>query len=67
MKKSKEIESVKSNISRLESEYQAKTEALINSIDADTDLKYNEIVAEAKLIETRVTEQAQAKAAEMVA
>ena len=55
MKKSKEIESVTANVSRVESEYKAKTEALINSIDADTDLKYNEIIAEAKLIETRVT------------
>jgi hypothetical protein len=31
---------------------------LINSINAETEVKYNEIVAEAKLIETQIVEQA---------
>ena len=52
MKKTKVIESIKAQTSRINSEWYAKTEALINSIDADTDLKYNEIIAEARLIET---------------
>lgn len=52
MKKEKEIEQVKAKSQRTRAEVSAKIEALVNSIDADTDLKYNEIVAEAKLIET---------------
>jgi len=52
MKKDKEIEGVKAKTMRTKAEYEAKTEALVNSIDADTELKYNEIVAEAKLVET---------------
>jgi regulator of protease activity HflC (stomatin/prohibitin superfamily) len=40
---------------------------LINSINADTDLKYNEIVAEAKLIETKIKEEAAAEAAKIIA
>lgn len=67
MQKTKEIEGIKAQTNRIKSEWQAKTEALINSIHADTDLKYNEIVAEAKLIETKIVEEAQAKAAEIVA
>ena len=67
MKKTKEIESIKARTSRIESEWKAKTEALINSIDADTDLRYNEIIAEAKLIETKIKEEASARAAEIIA
>jgi regulator of protease activity HflC (stomatin/prohibitin superfamily) len=52
MKKQKSIEGIKAQTSRVNSEWKAKTEALINSIDADTDLKYNEIIAEARIIET---------------
>lgn len=67
MKKTKEIEGIKAQTSRIGSEWKAKTEALIAGIDAETDLKYNEIVAEAKLVETQIIEEARSKAAEMVA
>ena len=40
---------------------------MINSINADTDLKYNEIVAEANLVETQIVESAQAEAAQIEA
>lgn len=52
MSKTKEIEGIKAATSKMRSEWKAKTEASINTINAETDLKYNEIVAEAKLIET---------------
>ena len=45
---------MKAKISRTKSEWAANTDALINSINAETELKYNEIVAEARLIETQI-------------
>lgn len=67
LKKEKEIEAVKAKTKRTKAEYDAKIEALVNSIDADTDLKYNEIVAEAKLVETQIKEEATAEAAKIIA
>ena len=54
MKKEKEIQGIKSKTQRVVAEFTAQREALVNSIDADTDLKYNEIIAEAKLVETQI-------------
>ena len=56
MQKTKEIENIKASTARIRSEWKAKTEAYINGINAETDLKYNEIVAEARLIETKIIE-----------
>ena len=38
----------------MRTELTTKTEARTNSINTDTDLKYNTIVAEAKLIKTEI-------------
>lgn len=63
MGKTKDIENIKASTARVKSEWKAKIEAGINTINAETDLKYNEIVAEARLIETQIVEKAQAEAA----
>ena len=54
MTKQKEIESIKAITTRIKSEWEAKTNAMINSIDAETELTYNTIVAEANLIENKI-------------
>lgn len=56
MTKQKEIDQLKAKIEMVKSEWQANADAKINQINAETDVLFNEITAEARLIEIQIRE-----------
>lgn len=54
MEKQKKIDRIRAIVERTKADYAADTDAMINTINADTDLKYSEIIAEARLIENKI-------------
>lgn len=54
MEKQKKIDRIRAIVDRTKADYTAETDAMINTINADTDLKYSEIIAEARLIENKI-------------
>ena len=58
--KQKEIEKIRANSKRVAAEAKERTVALVNKMNAETEVKYNEIMAEANLIETAIIANARA-------
>ena len=52
--KTKEVEKVRAQNKRIAAETKERTIALVNKMNAETEVKYNEIIAEANLIETAI-------------
>lgn len=63
--KLKEIEKVRATAKRAAAEAKERTVALVNKMNAETEVKYNEIMAEANLIETAIIANAKAQAAKI--
>ena len=63
----KEIDKIKAAKSKIKAEIDEKTKAMVNQINAVTNVQYNEVIAEANLIETEITAQARADAARIKA
>ena len=65
--KLKEIEKIRATSKRVTAEAKERTIALVNKMNAETEVKYNEIMAEANLIETAIIANAKAQAAKIKA
>ena len=63
----KDIEKIKAGKDKISAELKQQTKTMVQKIRADTDVKYNEIVAEARLIETDIITKARQEAARIKA
>ncbi len=61
------MEKVRAQTKRVAAEAKERTVALVNKMNAETEVKYNEIIAEANLIETAIIANARAQAAKIKA